>query len=410
MGRSDRRLAHHSQTARTPPVTADTTTAAPNASLSATPVAPAKRTYTSWFRYDEPTPASSALAAASQPLPAAVAASATPPTKRSYTSWFRYDDQTTRTSTAAANPSAPTQAAAASPAEAIKTSTAPTPSHVVTPGRSYSSWFRYDEPTHAVIQSKNDSASAVLSTSSSLAPPPPLSTLSAQHTPTTFRTVAPILLGLSVLMGGSVAYGLRYGRKQAAKVEETYAAQQWEVKPSEVEVEITPEMRRYALRRATLALGYGTALSLGTAGLIGYGVSRQWEVYTFKELGAKLSTIFTGVRLPFESTATRIVEGFEAWVERSWFGQNWSSSTPTRGSANSSDGASSSPSSAAANALIQAQEAELAAMWRDVRRDQEEWAKGNVESMDRKKRKKVTVEQQQPGDSAQQTEAATRNP
>lgn len=42
-------------------------------------------------------------------------------------------------------------------------------------------------------------------------------------------------------MAGSVAYGVRYGKKHSQKMEENYA--QYEVKPkAEAEIEVTPEM------------------------------------------------------------------------------------------------------------------------------------------------------------------------
>lgn len=222
-------------------------------------------------------------------------------------------------------------------------------------------------------------------------------------------------------MTGSIAYGLRYGKKQAAKVEEAYA--QYEVKPTEVEVEITPEMsvgerirrplgthesarvhllghcgprdhsltmeslfmcvcphrRRYALRRAMLAFGYGTALCMGTAGLISWCVSRQWDIYSFRDLGGRLSVVVGDIRLPFEDTANRIVDGFDAWMARTWIGQNWSST------GNDTDPASGSRLPPDLSAIA-AQEAELAAMWSDAKRMQQEWNEGKVESMDRKKK------------------------
>lgn len=167
-------------------------------------------------------------------------------------------------------------------------------------------------------------------------------------------------------MAGSVAYGVRYGNKQATKIEENYS--QYEVKPkAEAEIEITPEMRRYALRRATLAFGYGTALTLSVAAITSYGVSRYWEVYSIPQLSDKLTIYFRGVRLPFEATANRIVDRFNGWVGSTWFGRMWSDHTGPK-----------FPIGELEQIEVQRQNQEISDIWAEAKKMRQEWADGKL--------------------------------
>jgi len=105
-----------------------------------------------------------------------------------------------------------------------------------------------------------------------------------------WRQVLPVVAGAGLLLGGGLAYGIRHGGKQAAKAEE-YGAE-YEVKPQpEKEIEITPEMRRLAVRRAFAAFGLGTALCVAVGIGSSYAICTHWQVYSVRELSLKLGEV-----------------------------------------------------------------------------------------------------------------------
>jgi hypothetical protein len=60
--------------------------------------------------------------------------------------------------------------------------------------------------------------------------------------------------------------------------------------------------RRYAVRRAFMAFGLGTALCGSIALVSVYCVRRSWEVTTMHDFSLKLSQVINGLTLPYRGT------------------------------------------------------------------------------------------------------------
>lgn len=243
--------------------------------------------------------------------------------------------------------SASEAAAAAATASAAATPVPPLPS-TITPAQ-----LAALPPSHTAVSAAAAAAAAGVVPSASTTVP------AAASYPWT--QVLPVVGVSSLLLGGGLAYGISYGSKQATKVEE-YA--EYDVKPVvEPEVEISPEMRRLAVRRAFMAFGLGTALCAAFGIGSSYAISRHWEVYTVRDLSVKLGEVIVHqketVMTPLNSLPL-YTHSFKSWLSSTRVGQFLRISPPREGGA-------------AGQELTAAESAELALLTQETDRMEREW-------------------------------------